>query len=231
MDKWRSKWFVFLRIMPKWCGEVAVAKLHVTLLVRAAFDAVPWGELYQALLANGVPPALASAILQLQQSGFVLEWAGERSAFVFQPTTGTRQGCKLGPILYKLFVECRLNKLSASWIWVPLPTDPQKTCIGTEFGPDVNDRHHIHFLYALDANHAVNYRVEKPFLEVEMDIALEKNKLCANKGCKAPVAYHLSMIYALNELVVLMKSWLYLERNSPSIGALRWLYRQGCRSL
>eukprot|EP00971_Amphidinium_carterae_P188334 3738454-Amphidinium_carterae.1 len=71
------------RIMSKWYGEVAVVKLDV----RAAFDAVPWSELYKALLANGVPSALASAILQLQQSGFVLEWAGERSAFVFQPTT------------------------------------------------------------------------------------------------------------------------------------------------
>eukprot|EP00971_Amphidinium_carterae_P330724 6463897-Amphidinium_carterae.1 len=134
--------------MTTWYGECALVKLDVT----AAFDTVPWDKIYEALVANEVPPALATALLHLQQSGFVSEWEGVQGECVFVPTRGTRQGCKLGPLLYKIFVEHLLRPITASWKWAPKPTSTRFECIGVEtFGPDENfpDLYHI-LLYADD---------------------------------------------------------------------------------
>eukprot|EP00971_Amphidinium_carterae_P331151 6464548-Amphidinium_carterae.1 len=184
------------RTMAKWYGEVSIGKIDV----KAAFDTTPWEAIYNALLSKGVPPQLASALLQLQQSGFVLVWEGTRSKHVFQPTSGTRQGCKLGPILYRTFSEYLLEPIAASWKWAPVSTKPAVECIGSEtYGPNGNALGTIHLLLYADDIFVLTTHwsktlvavgmVRKRFLNVQMDIALHKTQIICMQGpCVVPFA-------------------------------------------
>eukprot|EP00971_Amphidinium_carterae_P323786 6434867-Amphidinium_carterae.1 len=88
-------------LMRKWYGEVTVLKTDIA----SAFDVVPWERIFGALCKKGVPEDMAHLVIHTQMSGYVLQWHGEQSEVVFMPTRGTRQGCKLGPVLYRIVVE------------------------------------------------------------------------------------------------------------------------------
>eukprot|EP00971_Amphidinium_carterae_P338392 6475694-Amphidinium_carterae.1 len=126
--------------MRKWYGEVAVLKTDIT----SAFDVVPWDRIFGALRRRGVPEAMAHLVIHTQMSGFVMQWHGEQSEVVFMPTRGTRQGCKLGPMLYRIVVEEVLEPLVASWKWAPKPSFASFTIGEEHFGPDLNLGRAIH---------------------------------------------------------------------------------------
>eukprot|EP00971_Amphidinium_carterae_P104772 2074797-Amphidinium_carterae.1 len=103
------------KLMQKRYGHVAIAKTDIS----AAFDTVPWGSLHSALCKQNIPSNLATALVQLKIAGFQLEWEHKMGTGIFMPTRGTRRGCKMGPALYKIFIEDLLEPLAASWKWAP----------------------------------------------------------------------------------------------------------------
>eukprot|EP00971_Amphidinium_carterae_P054551 1074765-Amphidinium_carterae.1 len=181
------------KLMGKYYGQCCLAKSDIS----AAFDTVDWERLKTALCKRGLPENMAVALVQSQMSGYCLYWEGVESRHVFYPTRGTRQGCKLGPCLYKLYVEDVLEPLAASWQWAPRPST-NIDCIGTEtFGINCNDpaRHHLLLysddIYVLDidwfkATTALQ-NIRRALQRAGMDTATHKTEVvCWNGPCTIP---------------------------------------------
>eukprot|EP00971_Amphidinium_carterae_P065847 1304840-Amphidinium_carterae.3 len=99
-------------LMRKWYGEGTVLKTDIA----SAFDVVSWERIFGALRKKGVPEDMAHLVIHTQMLGYVLQWHGEQSEVVVVSTRGTRQRCKLGPVLYRIVVEEVLQPFVASWI-------------------------------------------------------------------------------------------------------------------
>eukprot|EP00971_Amphidinium_carterae_P161286 3198127-Amphidinium_carterae.1 len=120
--------------MLNWEGSACVAKLDIA----AAFDSVPWHLIATALNSHGFPIPLIDLVLQSQKAGFVLHYNGDWGDIEWKPTQGVRQGCKIGPILYRVVLDFILQDVAASWQWGPKPFHSERPALGVEiFGPDL----------------------------------------------------------------------------------------------
>eukprot|EP00971_Amphidinium_carterae_P113761 2254008-Amphidinium_carterae.2 len=133
--------------MRRWYGHVCVVKTDV----KSAFDSVTWPSLVKSLSKRGIPSSLIDVILQSQIAGFRMEYDGTRSQLVLVPTRGVRQGCRFGPVLFRLVLEDVLEPLSASWHWGPRSLNKGRPVLGTEvFGPCANTDAKLHLLVFAD---------------------------------------------------------------------------------
>eukprot|EP00971_Amphidinium_carterae_P124542 2467104-Amphidinium_carterae.1 len=79
--------------MKRWYGQACLIKTDVV----SAFDNVSWRSIVEALEDTGLPPPFIDVLIQSQMAGYELHWEKQVQQTIWVPTSGVRQGCKLGP--------------------------------------------------------------------------------------------------------------------------------------
>eukprot|EP00971_Amphidinium_carterae_P322647 6412726-Amphidinium_carterae.1 len=174
--------------MKRWYGQACLIKTDVV----SAFDNVSWRSIVEALEDTGLPPPFIDVLIQSQMAGYELHWEKQVQQTIWVPTSGVRQGCKLGPVLFRLVLEFALKHVSADWKWAPAPVTEGCPCIGVElYGPSQNGNR-LHLLvfaddiFCLVANWSVAttalLQIRSALTKHNLDISAEKTEIVCTSG-------------------------------------------------